>query len=88
MPTIMKFMLIYTSFGTKLESDKAMELLVEAEKRKIIKKSKIKQRDSVFEFNRKERSIKNRISPKKSTSYRNGVSNWCPFKLLNLLNFV
>ena len=30
-----------------------------------IKKSKIKQRDTVFEFNRKERSIKNRLSPKK-----------------------
>ena len=59
---------IYKRLEQKLELDKkAIELLVEAEKEKndSIKKSKIKQRDTVFEFNRKERSIKNRLSPRK-----------------------
>ena len=59
---------IYKRLEQKLELDKkAIELLVEAEKKKndSIKKSKIKPRDTVFEFNRKERSIKNRLSPRK-----------------------
>ena len=59
---------IYERVKQKLESDKkSTELLVEAEKKKndSIKKSKVKDDDKVFEFDRIERSFKNRLPPKK-----------------------
>lgn len=62
---------IYLRLKQKLESDKkAIQLLIKDEEKKIdsIKKLKIAQNDTVFEFNKKERSFKNRLPPKRFDS--------------------